>query len=234
MDVDGQSADMQDSRAVSYQLGHSWPPDTTPGIVTVSGRLFHRGEDCPGYRQGVDQAVKQGRNLAVIERVTAAAARARGKAHAPNAGHSRPSEPTQCLRLHRVAIWPAQLQLDRRPLTVLLRTLCSFGGGGLRGPEPSSWNQWKGPLHWRPMPVEQSAPDWDDAAALALLKGLSQPYIPRDPGQPLVGHRPSENGRLRSAASASLGGRHNCRRGWLPFGQRAAKFTPGSCFRRRI
>jgi hypothetical protein len=77
--VEGQSAGVQDSRAVAYQLGHSWPPDDTLGIVTVSGRLFHVGEECSGYRQGVDQAVKKGRNVAVVERVTAAAARARGK-----------------------------------------------------------------------------------------------------------------------------------------------------------
>ncbi len=39
------------------QFRNPWPPDATVGIVTVSGRVFHRGVDCPGYRQGIENSV---------------------------------------------------------------------------------------------------------------------------------------------------------------------------------
>lgn len=70
---------MRDAQAVEYQRRHSWPPEGTPGIVTITGRLFHRGEDCPGYRRGVEEARKHGREVAPVDRVTAVTARARGK-----------------------------------------------------------------------------------------------------------------------------------------------------------
>jgi len=59
---------MRDSRVVGHQRGHSWSGDATPGIVSVSGRLVHRREECPGYRQGIDEAAREGRNVAVVER----------------------------------------------------------------------------------------------------------------------------------------------------------------------
>ena len=71
---------MRDAKAVEYQLRNKWPADDTVGIVTVKGRTFHADERCPGYQQGLREAARKGREMQPVEKVTAAAARAREKA----------------------------------------------------------------------------------------------------------------------------------------------------------
>ncbi|WP_253790020.1 hypothetical protein [Nocardia amikacinitolerans] len=61
------------------QFQRPWPPDATVGIVTETGRVFHRGVDCPGYRQGVANSRRHGRRIAPVEQVTSVGARRRGK-----------------------------------------------------------------------------------------------------------------------------------------------------------
>ena len=70
---------MDDAQAADYQLANAWPPDGTTGIVTLKGRTFHRGVDCPGYQQGLREAAKKGRQSHPVEVVTAEVARTRGK-----------------------------------------------------------------------------------------------------------------------------------------------------------
>lgn len=67
-------------KAVERQLARPWPLMSTEGIVTTGGRTFHRDETCPGYVRGCDEAVKRGRRLGLVERVTARKAKSRGKA----------------------------------------------------------------------------------------------------------------------------------------------------------
>ncbi|MEU9508455.1 hypothetical protein AB0D32_19520 [Micromonospora sp. NPDC048170] len=70
----------KDAQAVPVQLENRWPSGGTVGVVTTGGRTFHRDTDCPGYRQGVRQAEKNGRAVNEVETVSAAAAQDRGKA----------------------------------------------------------------------------------------------------------------------------------------------------------
>jgi hypothetical protein len=77
---DRSSTRLADAKAVPVQLANTWPPGGTVGIVTTGGRTFHRDVDCPGYRQGVTQAAKKGRNISEVEAVSAREAHARGKA----------------------------------------------------------------------------------------------------------------------------------------------------------
>lgn len=56
-----------------------WPADPTRGIVTFTGRVFHRSTLCPGYQQGLRNSARSGSEGAVVQNVSAAEARARGK-----------------------------------------------------------------------------------------------------------------------------------------------------------
>ena len=70
----------EDAQGWGYQLDQPWPAPDTPGIVTTGGRTFHRDEECPGYRQGINNLTRQGGMPREVEHVTAREARERGKA----------------------------------------------------------------------------------------------------------------------------------------------------------
>ncbi|GAA1342985.1 hypothetical protein GCM10009660_30990 [Catellatospora bangladeshensis] len=75
----GPGVNVDDAQGWGYQLDQPWPPPDTPGIVTVGGRTFHRDAECSGYRQGVRNSLRHGREPNPVEQVTARQARDRGK-----------------------------------------------------------------------------------------------------------------------------------------------------------
>jgi hypothetical protein len=68
-----------EAHGIPIQLARPWPDDDAVGVVTTSGRTFHRDEQCPGYQRGVREAIAKGRHVAPAEHVNAQTARQRGK-----------------------------------------------------------------------------------------------------------------------------------------------------------